>query len=301
MNFILRPLYQRPEMLYLSIRSEINARKDINNENYHTLFLVEYGADPKCTDIIKDYPFKHTIIARNERMFPAGNILDGLKIAADTIIDDGMTKQEFAINIEEDCLLHDTFFSFIEKAVERLKGTPYSAITTWGKTNTGSPEILSQGSYFCGPGTLINLDFFNRYVRPYAIKEYYYNFLVSIVPVNARNAENPYSKYHATHNNLMMHLDWDGLTNRLLDAALYEEGIYSYSAECFRMLHIGFYGFNRRGGHFPEELKTFEDRVKFLEDSMLDSDKMAILDGSYKDYSTFSKLLDNWSGELEIV
>lgn len=301
MNFILRPLYQRPEMLRLSIDSEIAAREHHCGTHLHTLFLVEYGADPICLEIISKYPYPHTVIKRSTRMNPVGNILEGLKAAAMAEVNGGDVVPEYAINIEEDCFLHESFFTFVEKATSMLSDRKYSAITTWGKSNEGASDVLTTGTYFCGPGTIVNLDFFRRYVMPYATQDYYRDFYSSIMPVNYRNHENPYSKYHSKYGNQYQHLDWDGLTNRLVDAALFEEGINSYSSECFRLLHIGFYGFNRHGGKFPKELKSFESRVDFLKRSIFDSDFMASLDGHYKDYAVFSEAMETWNGELHIT
>ena len=299
-NFILRPVFNRPEMLYLSIEAEKSARDFYQGQDYFTIFAVDFGGDPKCLDVIADYPYPHAVIKRDRRMRPVGNVLEGLKTAATAEHKDGEAP-EFVINLEDDCIVHKTFFKYVDSATKFLSGTKYSVITTWGKSPYGDPNKISKGCYCCGPGTIINLDFFRRFVMQYANNNYYSDFLYSILPVNERNAANHSSKYHAKYGNLMCHLDWDGLVNRLVDSAIYEENIYSYSSECYRLLHIGFYGYNRHAGSFPTQLNTFEDRVKFLEDNMLLPDKMASLDKQYTDYAVFDARLEGWDGYLELL
>ena len=298
-NFILRPVFNRPEMLYLSIEAEKLAREFYQGHDYFTIFAVDHGGDPKCLEVIADYPYPHAVVIRDKRLRPVGNVLEGLKIAATAEDKDGGTP-EFVINLEDDCVVHKTFFKYVDSATALLSGTKYSVITTWGKSPYGDPDKLSKGRYCCGPGTVINLDFFRRFVMQYANINYYNDFLYSILPVNERNAVDPCCKYSATNGNLMSHLDWDGLVNRLVDTAIYEEAIYSYSSECYRLLHIGFYGYNRHAGRFPDSLSTFDDRVKFLRDSMTDPVKMATLDKHYTDYAIFDARLEGWEGRLEL-
>ena len=295
MNFILRPLFNRPEMLDLSIKYEILARRYFDIDDLFTIFAVDCGAPKKCFDIISEYPFEHSVLMRSTRHNPGANILEGINTAAEIAEVEGGS---YVINLEDDCILHETYFEFIYKATKLLEGVDYSAITSWGLSSQGDPTKLKKGSYFCGPGSLISIDFFNQYIQPAVRPDYYRNFKPSIAAVNERNRNNPNAKY--TYNNFT-HLDWDGLTNRLVDVALFEEGLCSYSSLCYRLLHIGFYGYNRGHGRgWPKDLTTFEARRNYLEQRIFDPNKLAELDGHYSDYSVFDPRLDAWDGGLSI-
>jgi len=294
-NYILRPLYNRPEMLDLSLKYEIEARKYFNIDDLFTVFAVDYGAPKECIDIINKYPFKHIMLLRSVRHRPGPNILEGLT----TVV--GLAKEEggYVINLEDDCVVHKTYFEYIHKATELLKDTNYSVITSWGLSPHGDPTKLQKGNFCCGPGTLINLDFFNKYMKPYSGQTYYNNYHNTINIVNERNKNNPDAKYSAAKGNAMGHVDWDGLTNRLVDTAIFEEGIYSYSSLCYRLLHIGFYGYNRGHGRgWPKHLNSFESRRDYLEERIFDPKKLAELDGTYNDYNVFDAALNSWGGTL---
>jgi len=200
--------------------------------------------------------------------------------------------------MEDDLVLHKTYFEFVNKAHKLVKNKKYSVITTWGYSNTGDPSILKRTDYSCGPGTVINKDFFTKHMLQFANAGYYSNWVSTIQRVNALNKDNQNAKYSKVLGNQFSHLDWDGLMNRMVDYASFADGVHGYSSLCYRLLHVGFYGFNRHGGKFPAELKTFEERVDFLEKGIYNPDVLAELDGVYKDYSVFDSKLDAWDGSL---
>jgi hypothetical protein len=208
------------------------------------------------------------------------------------------TDVEYAINMEDDLILHKSYFEFVNKAHNLVKDKKYSVITTWGYNNSGDPSILKCTDYSCGPGTVINKDFFITYMMPYANAGYYNNWVSTIQKVNALNKDNQNAKYG--EKNAFTHLDWDGLMNRMVDYASYSSDMHGYSSLCYRLLHVGFYGFNRHGGKFPAELRTFEERVDFLEKGINDPDVLTQLDGVYKDYTTFVPQLDTWDRTLTL-
>ena len=292
MNIIVRPMFNRPEMLYLSLKSEIEARKYYDPGDFFTIFAVDFGGDPKCIEILKDYPFEHEIVIRPFRYRVCANIMEALKLAS-------KYGSEFFINIEDDVVLHKTFFKFIDLARENIKDN-YSVLTTWGMSAFGDPSILKRGNFSCGPGTVISKYFFDKYMLPHANTNYYNNWIPTIDAVNKRNEANAFAKYSVKKKNQHDHLDWDGLMNRLVDTALFEEEIYSYSSLCYRLLHIGFYGFNRQHGRFPMFLNTFEKRAEFLEKGIKNPSILEALDGVYKDYSTFDPQLDAWDETLKL-
>lgn len=90
--------------------------------------------------------------------------------------------------------------------------------------------------------------------------------------------------------------------NRLVDAAMIEEGMHVYMPRVNRQQHIGMYGHNRViGKQIPG--KSFEERLLNLRNIIEDKDKMYSMAGSkqYNDYMVFSDKLDTWNGVLMVV
>jgi hypothetical protein len=292
---ILRAVYNRPEMLYLSMEYEIKSRKRLNTDNYSTLFALEFNADPKCVELINDYyPFEKTIVMRPFRHFGWGNILEGFK----QVFFEGA---DYVLNIEDDCLLHETYFTYMATALSLLKDSNFSVINASRRLvpNTNINAIQAT-NLFEAPACLMDNYFFTKYVRPYATYDYYANREAIIHLINKRNGNDKRSKYRPERKNLFQHIGWDGLVNRLIDTAFIEEGLRSYSPACDRQIHIGFYGQNRIG-KLPFKQELFMDRVEALREVALNATKMMRLDPHYKDYVDFALQLDNWSGELTLI
>jgi len=274
---------------------EIKARKQLSTDNYSTLFALEHNADPKCVELIQDYyPFEKTVVTRSFRHFGWGNILEGFKQAF-------FEGADYVLNIEDDCLLHETYFTYMNTALNLLKGNKFSVINASRRLvpNTSITGVQAT-NLFEAPACLMNGYFFNKYVRPYATYDYYTNRETIIHLVNKRNGDDKRSKYRAERKNLFQHIGWDGLVNRLIDTAFIEEGLRSYSPMCDRQIHIGFYGQNRIG-KLPFKHPEFADRVEALRDTALNAAKMMQLDPNYKDYVDFASQLDAWSGELTLI
>lgn len=291
MDVILRTAFVKPEMLHLSIKYEQLAREHFKDD-YLTIFVMDHGYDPKCDEVIDDYPFEKLVIRRPFRHMVCANIMEGLKFAIDEA-------SNFIINMEDDVILHKTYFEFVRKAHNLVNDKGYSVITTWGYSPFGDPSILRQTDYSCGPGTVINKEFFRKYMLQHATPAYYSNWVPTITEVNKLNESNPDAKYSIKKGNALGHLDWDGLMNRLVDYAGFNDGLHGYSSLCFRLLHVGFYGFNRRG-RYPSDIRTFDEKVKFLESHIYDPAMLSALDGTYKDYHMFDRGLDSWDGSLKL-
>jgi hypothetical protein len=294
MNYILRAVFNRPEMLYLSIAAEIEARSYYSKEKYKTLFCVEHGAPFKVLDIINTiYPFDMEIIKRPFRHMGWGNILEGFKVAFNATDD-------YVINIEDDGIVHKTFFEYMEKAHELTN--PYTVInasnrTTPNRSNSEKVNIIRYGNSFEANGCLISKYFFKVYIEPYATYEYYKNRGPTIARINQRNGDVPQAKYRKSNRNSMKHVGWDGLVNRLVDTAIIEEQLYSVSPFADRLRNIGFYGQNRPGT-FPLKSDNFEERVTWLSQVSNNKENLKKLDRFYSDYTEFYPELNDWSGNL---
>ncbi|MCK4454571.1 hypothetical protein KAU51_04515 [Candidatus Parcubacteria bacterium] len=287
-------MFNRPEMFYLSIESEIEARKYFTGCEYLTIFCVEYGASQLILDIIKDfYPFNNIIHQRLFRHHGWGNILEGLKSAfVDT--------DEYVLNLEDDCLLHKTYFKYIHEA-HKLTDDKCSVINSSNRSTPGRDKHgvnrISKTWLFEATCCLINKYFFKKYVESYATNEYYTNRASVINKINLRNGDDKRSKYRPSRNNLLTHIGWDGLVNRLIDTSNIEESMYALSPSSDRRLHIGFYGQNRRS-NFTFTEQDFLKRVNILRTIIKDPQKMGKIDGHHFDYDVFVSELDNWDGNL---
>lgn len=297
MNYIIRAVFNRPEMLYLSIKSEEAARSYFCNGDYRTLFCIESGAPPMVEEVIdRFYPFPHDKVKRSFRHYGWGNILEGLNSVCDLT-------DSYVLNFEDDCLIHKTYFDYIDKALG-LCGEKCSVINASSRAlpnrDQTAFDVITKTYLFEATCCLIFKNFYNKYVRPYATYDYYRNRISIISVVNKRNGDDVRSKYRPSRKNLLTHTGWDGLVNRLVDTAHIEEGRYCISPQTDRRSHIGFYGQNRPG-QFPSNEPDFFKRVAILEDIVKDATKMSKLDGHYKDYITFSNSLEKWNGKLRLL
>lgn len=292
-NFIIRPLYNRPEMLCASIEYEINAREYFVNDDYITIFAVEHGADPLCLKLIEKYPYEKMVVIRPFRYYGWRNIPEAFRQAFGFADD-------HVINIEDDSLIHKTYFKYVNEALNLVGRKNYSVINA-SRRNVEDTDANKIGYFdlFEGPSCLINKYFFLKYVDQYVNEDYYRNRNVVINQINIRNKNDPRSKYRKDRRNEFMHVGWDGMVNRLIDTANIEEGMHSISPFCDRQMHIGFYGFNRKG-KFPLDSNNFVERLNFLDKVINDVDLMTKYGGGgYSDYKLFSeKLLSSWDGSL---
>jgi len=297
MNYIVRAAFNRPEMFFVSLKSEEEARNRYCNSEYKTLFCIEYGA-PKIIDEIIErfYPFEYEVVRRPFRHFGWGNILEGFNEVS-------QFAENHILNLEDDCIVHPTYFEYIDKAIS-LVDDKCSVINASNRSNPNRNKTavnsVKKTRLFEATCCLIFKDFYNKYVKPYATYEYYKNREKIIKEVNDRNGNNPLSKFRPERNNLSTHIGWDGLVNRLVDTAAIEEDMYCISPEVDRRLHIGFYGQNRPG-KFPSKEEDFSKRVEMLVDIIKDTEMMGKLDGRYNDYELFPDELNTWDGNLTIV
>ena len=111
-QIIMRPCYNRPEMFKLSLEYEIKAREYFDiGEDFYTVFVAEYGSPQSIYDLIKEYPYKHTVIEREQKFGLSANILEGMKFAF-------KNTDDWVIYIEDDILLHETYFKYIKTVLD---------------------------------------------------------------------------------------------------------------------------------------------------------------------------------------
>ncbi len=321
-NIILRPVFNRPEMLQLSIEYEIRARKKsgIKDHEFLTLFLIEYGALHKTRQIVKSYPFPAKYVFRkreyesidilklvkNQKLYfrygLSRNLMEGMKEAF-TLSDD------YVLIIEDDILIHETYFHYLKTLLAISEVYPYSSISaskhgmfSWSaKTaelnNSGDLSIVRQGHDYSPWASVISKWFFDNYVLPYANENYYENREKVVLAINDKYKELNQKGYKYTDNK---HIEQAGLINRLVDVAMIKDNAFVLTPDVDRQMHIGYYGANRgrnkiKGWGFKQRVETLR---KIIDNKQLyDNAKRK----HHKDYRYFNDNLNSWNGILKLV
>jgi len=294
MSIILRPVFNRPEMLQLSFEYEIAARNYYNfPDNLTTMFLIEYGTPQKVLDLVKEYPFENEIIIRTEKFGLSKNILLGMKKAFELAND-------FVIHLEDDILLHKTYFQYMDLLLNMKEIGKFSVLSPYNYDDNGSVNEVYRGHHYAALAPLIGKKFFMDYVI-YCITPVYYESYSSrdrfVKALSKKYKDNKLYKYR---NSPGTHNEQAGLLNKLVDVALIEEDMAVIMPKVNRQQHIGYFGKNRPGGKIPGN--NFEERLENLREVIKDANKMYELSATkqYNDYTVFSPKLDEWDGTLNV-
>ena len=293
-NIIMRPVYNRPEMLFLSIEAEIAARNAYKfPHNLITLFIVEEGAPQLIFEIIKSYPFKNYCILRPNKFGLTVNILEGMKDAF------GLSK-DYIIYIEDDIVVHKTYFQYLSTVMNMEDVGKYSIISSYNYADGENSNEIYRGHHYAALAPLITKSFYEKYIYPLSNPEYYNNPAAYSLRMNERYKEYWESKRYkytsATHH------EQAGMINRCVDCAMIEEDKYVIMPKINRQIHIGFWGKNRAKNKDLQG-KTFDERVSSLRNIISNPKLMYEMAGSkqYDDYKIFSSKLNDWDGTLRFV
>jgi hypothetical protein len=280
-------------MLKLSIDYEIKAREYYDIEyNFTTIFIVEYGATDAVLKLVHNYPFDKQIIERHTRFGLSANILEGLKTAFDLT-------SEWVLYIEDDILLHETYFKYIDFILNMSELSQWSVISPASFNDKGNVQFVRKDRHYAALAPIIRKYFFELYVRPCATPAYYNNRADFVKILN-----DSYKEYQKDRMYRFKNIEQNqqaGLINRLCDVARIEEGLYVVMPEVNRIQHIGFFGYNRPGGKLQGE--TFEERLNYLKEIIKSSEAMyeASATKQYNDYKAFSSKLTQWDGTLQLA
>jgi len=292
MNVIMRPVFNRPEMLYLSIEYEKIAREYFNfPSDLLTLFIVEHNSPDAVLELVASYPFEKKEIVREEQFGLSKNILLGMKEAFK------MT-DSFVIHLEDDVLLHKTYFQYMDILLNM--DLNFSILSAFNHDDNGLVNEVLEEHHYAALAPLISKEFFENYIEHFITPIYYKNYNTRdkfCVSLAAKYKDNELYKYR---HNPGMHNEQAGLINKLVDVALIEEGKYVIVPCVNRQQHIGYFGKNRLGGKIPGN--SFEERLSNLRKIILDADEMYELSATkqYNDYKIFSPKLNEWDGTLHV-
>jgi len=272
-NIILRPVYNRPEMLALSLKYEIEARKFYGQTDHlTTLFIVEHGTPDKVLELIDQYPYKKKLEFRPRKYGLTMSILEGMKQAFEMA-------RSFIIYIEDDILIHKTYFHYL-KVVFKTQTGPVSVISPYNFNDKGDVHGIRRAHHYAALAPLITKKFFDKYVKQHVTSNYYgatgndvEDFHIRcdyILKLNEKYKEywSPklYKYKDGTHN------EQAGLLNRLVDVAMIEENMHVIMPEVNRQQHIGYFGKNRPGGVIPG--KSYEERLENLRKIIISAERM---------------------------
>lgn len=291
-NVILRPVYNRPEMLRLSLEYEIMAREHyMLPGRFITVFLVEYGTPQSVIDMTNNYPYESFGVFRQQKFGLTINILEGMKDAF------GLA-DDYVIYIEDDILLHKTYFEYMDILLSTKNLGKFSVLSPFNQNDSGNVKEVYRGHHYAALAPLITKEFHSDYILPCSSDAYYKNPPSFVMSLNKK-----YEKYFGKgykYNGTTTHYEQAGMLNRLVDAAMLDQGKYVIMPRVNRQQHIGYFGKNRPGGIIPG--KTFDERLENLREIILDADKMYQMSATkqYNDYRIFSPKLDEWDGKLYV-
>lgn len=294
MNIILRPVFNRPEMLKLSFEYEIAAREHFMLPGeYVTVFIIEYNSPAAILELVASYPFKSRHILRGEKYGLSKNILEGMKDAF-------RSADDHIIYIEDDILIHKTYFQYMDILLNMFSKDEYSVLAAYNGDDDGKVNEIYRGHHYAALAPLINKDFFENYIEPCISELYYKDFGTRDKFCKALAAKYGDSKLYKYRTNPGAHNEQAGLINKLVDVCLIEGGRYVITPYVNRQQHIGYFGKNRPGGIIPG--KNFEERLNNLTEIIKDADKMYELSATkqYNDYKVFSPKLKEWDGMIHV-
>ena len=295
MNVILRPVFNRPEMFFLSLEYEKLAREYYKfSSDLLTIFVIEHGSDAKTKELVRSYPYNKEIIKREKQFGLSKNILEGMKSAFNL-------SDNFIIYIEDDILLHKTYFQYMDVLLNMFSEKEYTIFSASSADNSEkNVNALYKGHHYTALAPLITKSFFNRYLEVCVDPVYYKDTSSRNKFINALNYK--YKKYVGKGYKFVndKYNEQAGLINRLVDVAFIEEDKCIITPYVSRQLHIGYYGKNRPGGKIPG--KNFDEKLVSLREIIKDPVKMYQLSTTkqYNDYLTWSPELETWDGTLYI-
>jgi len=294
-QIILRPVFNRPEMLQLSLEYEIAAREYYKFPyDLITVFLIEYGSPQKVLDLVKEYPFEKKIITRTEKFGLSKNILLGMKESFEL-------SNDFTIHLEDDILLHKTYFQYMDLLLNMKEVGKWSVLSPYNHDDNGDVNEVYRGHHYAALAPLINKKFFMEYIVHCITPVYYESYASRDKFVRA--LDNSCKKYWDKgykYRGDGTHHAQAGVINRFVDLAMIQDDMYVIMPFVNRQMHIGFVGINRPGGIIPGN--NFEQRLINLREIIKDADKMYKLSATkqYNDYKVFSTKLEEWDGTLYV-
>lgn len=232
-NVVLMPCFDRPEFFYWSTRFLLKA---VGAENYHYVFLMDYGFSKLHLDIIHGKngfePFPHSFEVVETRQSSFGmmkqsyNVLGGWNYAA------GKSK-EYVILVEDDVMVANDFFHWHE-SMQMLNS--FAVLSTENHNRKLDIDMSREDAFYfstgdyCSLGVSMHKKTIKEHILPHCNLNYYkrpVDYCVSKFPNSS------IGKFFA---------EQDGLIRRIQEHSNLLT-IYPYTPRAY---HAGFYGKNRK-------------------------------------------------------
>jgi len=293
MNVILRPACNRPEMLHISIETEIAARKYCEPlSDLLTIFVIDAGDNAKVIELAKAYPYKKEIIIRDTQYGLTKNILEGMKTAFSK-------SDDYIFYIEDDIIVHKTYFQYMDTALELCDKKKFTIVSSFSFTNSGDINKVARGNRYSALGPIIMKPFFDKYILQHVNDAYYKDdgSRISYIKNLDKQNEKYFVKGYKYRDFSSCHNEQAGLINRLIDVAKIEGDGEILLPYISRAVHIGFYGKNRPG---KVNGNNFEERLRNIKNIISSKDTSRIPNSAkYGDYQRLSGKLNEWDGTLK--
>jgi len=242
MNYIFRAVYKRPELLELSLKTQIEG---YGADKYATVFAVDGGYDEKVLELVNDFPLPKEVIIRDSNWGLNRNNLEGIKMLMDRTDD-------FVISLEDDSITTKDFFKFLEYCYDNFVNKDTAGIAGYPSLYANPKDELTsvvRRTWMTCHGYLLIKEPFNKYLREHCNEEYYKD--------NAKYLKNLFGRD-------IRPLAFDSLAYQLFK----KYNLHFLFPLCSRAAITGFYGgANLRSGKM--EKLNYEERKKELESKLV--------------------------------
>jgi hypothetical protein len=166
---ILRPCFQRPEMLQLSLEfQEQNQCQD----KFMTFFFADNPSDPEIIPILNKHAYPKSIIMRGSRLDLTPNILEAYKWLFENI------KTDFVAIIEDDIIVSQDWLKMMLWFARNNKDENVMAFNAGDlrdKELAGDLQEIKYINWYYSCASIISRNIFEKYILPHCKQEYYQN------------------------------------------------------------------------------------------------------------------------------
>jgi hypothetical protein len=166
---ILRPCFQRPEMLQLSL--EFQEQNQCQDE-FMTFFFADHPADIEIMPVLAAHSHPKAIIMRDARLDLTPNILEAYKWLFENIKTDYVAIIEDDIIVSQDWLKMMLWFA---KNNKDEKVMAFNAGDLRDKALAGDLREIKYIDWYYSCASMVSRAVFEKYVLPHSNQEYYKN------------------------------------------------------------------------------------------------------------------------------
>ena len=166
---ILRPCWNRPEMLRLSLEYQ---EKNLCGDQFKTYFFVDYPQSEEVLSVIDNYNGNKEVILRKARLDLTPNILTAYRYLF------GDLKANYVAIIEDDIIISKDWLKMVLWFTENdcdENVLAFNAGTLMDKKCVGDMSKLKYIDWYYSCASVISKRMFDKYMLPHCCEEYYNN------------------------------------------------------------------------------------------------------------------------------